>query len=169
MTRYTDEQLQTYYRLMGAIAIIAFVLLLLIVPFGPAFGLMEEEHEYEVKMEQVQDVNLLDENNVTPIDELGGDEQQALQQAYKQNDHFLGGASITIWTEEQLDLGDGFHLVGVEGVALLTSYEYDGLSKSFTGIGLAIMFCLILLGVPATIEAVIRDGYPLFEFLIPRR
>ena len=91
-----------------------------------AYGLSitEKEYQYEVKTEQVIYGDSIE--STTPVEDLSTDEQKALMQAYRQSDRFLSGASASIWVDDRLDIQEGWVVVSIEGVLLLTSIEHTG-------------------------------------------
>ena len=91
-----------------------------------AYGLSitEKEYQYEVKTEQVIYGDSIE--STTSVEDLSTDERKALMQAYRQSDRFLSGASASIWVDDTLDVQEGWVVVSIEGVLLLTSTEHTG-------------------------------------------
>jgi hypothetical protein len=137
-----------YYK---PLAVMAIGLLVLSTPFV-AMALVDgdTEYEYTVKTEQVQsDSHSINDSQVTPYDELTDNEQQALYDAYKQSDHFLGGAEVHIVTDERLtvDTVGEWKVVEVQGVRLLTSIQFEDTRTTYPEIPDGATFLAILVGV----------------------
>ena len=89
---------------------------------GAALGLVghsptETVYDYEIKSEQVAS----DAGNITEAvqyENLPQAEQEAIYEAQKESDHFLGGASVQLRQEEKLGLEESpnWRVVDIEGV-----------------------------------------------------
>jgi hypothetical protein len=136
-----------YYK---PLAVMAIGLLVLSTPFV-AMALVDgdTEYEYTVKTEQVQsDSHSINDSQVTPYDELTDKERQALYDAYKQSDHFLGGAEVFIVTDERLtgDTVGEWKVVEIQGVRLLTSIQFEETRTTYPEIPYGATFLPIIVG-----------------------
>ena len=82
-----------------------------------------ELYEYEIKAEQVYDNTDESTQTATPISELSEAEQQMLYDAFKKNDHFLDGASVTIQQDEKIETLDPWKVVNINGVSMLVMID----------------------------------------------
>ena len=119
----------------------------------------DTHYEYEVKTEQIE-TDAGYSGDATDIKELPEPYQQALFDAYRESDHFLGGASTEIEKDEKLDIETDrpFQVVEVEGVKLLVGITGPEKVTVVTTIGLLLTFLTIVgffiawFGVMAVIE-----------------
>ena len=92
----------------------------------------EESHEYQVKVEQVEQGSQVNDSVV--YDNLSEDEREMLFRAFKKNDHFLCSSSTHTRTEEKLNVETNeWKVVRVNGVPILMAILYAGSQKVPSG------------------------------------
>lgn len=100
----------------------------------------QTNYQYEVKSEQIQtDAGYSGE--ATALEDLSQPEREAIWKAHKKSDHFLGGSSALIETNEPLNLSQEqrWQSVEIEGVQVLVGiHGPDPVERNtvFGGIGL---------------------------------
>lgn len=90
--------------------------------FHGAYGEVTDEHEYnyeyQIKVEQVQSANSVNES--VSYSSMSGSEREMLFDAFKRSDHFLGGASAYVTTDEPVaNVTNEWRIVRVRGVPVL--------------------------------------------------
>lgn len=113
------------------IKLILFALFLISIPltlFGAgaivteSFFPQETSYEYEVKAQQVFDVDRVEDSDVTEFEDLSSDEQEVLHQAFKKSDHFMGTSQVTVYNgNEQFETFTEWRTVESNGVILLVA------------------------------------------------
>jgi hypothetical protein len=107
-----------------------FVLFIISIPLtaismvGMATGLYPHSttYSYDVKAEQVQDVDRVEDSDVTEIENLSADEKKLLYDAFKKTDHFRGSSQVSLhYQDERLDTFNDWRTVESNGVLLLVA------------------------------------------------
>lgn len=107
-------------------------------------------YQYEVKSEQAVNANA----TATQYENLSPEMQDALFHAFKKSDHFLGGSSAYIETDERLDIDENWQLVEVKGVQLLVGVELDDTTQYSANYAGGVGFFSILAGAVALIVGI---------------
>lgn len=93
-------------------------------------------YEYQVKSEQIE-TDAGYQGNATSVDDLDPEIQDAIFDAYKASDHFLGGSSAEIERSEPLELDedDRWIAVEIEGARVLVGISGPDTYESMDGKG----------------------------------
>lgn len=101
--------------------LVSILVLLLGMPWMVWFAPMEPNYHYEVKTQQAFDVDRVEDEDVTEIENLSADEKDVLYRAFKKEDHFMGSSKSWVYPDERLETFRGWRLVEVKGVVLLVA------------------------------------------------
>lgn len=105
------------------ISLISYPLFFGVIVTGP----QETTYNYEVKAQQVMDVDRVEDSDVTQLENLSTDEQRLLYDAFKKTDHFMGSSQVTLsYQDERLETFNQWKTIESDGVVLLVAVnEYS--------------------------------------------
>lgn len=83
----------------------------------------QHEYEYEVKTQQVMDVDRVEDSDVTPLEQLSDDEREVLYRAFKKQDRFFGSSQVIVTFNDKHDIFTEWRTIETKGVLLLVAVE----------------------------------------------
>lgn len=94
---------------------------------------MDADYQYEVKAEQVNEDEMVDE--AVQMENLSEAEQDVLYRAFKKSDHFLGGSEAIVQTDEPLNVSEEWRVVEIKGVPMLVAISGPTEVSESAGVG----------------------------------